>query len=266
MIQCVGSRDNERPYCSKVCCSQAIKNALKIKELNPSCNIYILYKDMRTYGFREEFYGQARSQGVLFIRYDDENKPEVVSENGRLRVGVRDPILNEGLVIDAELVALSAAIIPTKNDELARMLKVPLNEDGFFLEAHVKLRPVDFATDGIFVCGLAHSPKPIDESISQAIAAVGRAAIPLSKGYVSVEPIVSRVDEEKCMGCGLCESLCAFNAIRLKSTPSGNKAENIPASCKGCGLCAASCPQQAITMHHFTDDEVMAEINALAVV
>jgi heterodisulfide reductase subunit A-like polyferredoxin len=266
MIQCVGSRDNERPYCSKVCCSQAIKNALKIKELNPSCNIYILYKDMRTYGFREEFYGQARSQGVLFIRYDDENKPEVVSENGRLRVGVRDPILNEGLVIDAELVALSAAIIPTKNDELARMLKVPLNEDGFFLEAHVKLRPVDFATDGIFVCGLAHSPKPIDESISQAIAAVGRAAIPLSKGYVSVEPIVSRVDEEKCIGCGLCESLCAFNAIRLKSTPSGNKAENIPASCKGCGLCAASCPQQAITMHHFTDDEMMAEINALAVV
>jgi len=266
MIQCVGSRTEERPYCSKVCCSQAIKNALKIKELNPSCNIYILYKDMRTYGFREEFYTQARSQGILFIRYDDENKPEVTCENGRLRVNILDPILDEKLVIDSDLVALSAAIIPSENGELARMLKVPLNEDGFFLEAHVKLRPVDFATDGIFVCGLAHSPKPIDESISQAIAAAGRAAIPLSKGYVSVEPIVSKVSAEKCIGCGLCESLCAFNAIRLKMTPSGNKAENIPASCKGCGLCAASCPQQAITMCHFTDEELMAEVNALAVV
>jgi len=264
MIQCVGSRSQERLYCSKVCCSQAIKNALKIKEENPSSNIYILYKDMRTYGFREEFYARARSQGVVFIRYDDDHKPEVTAETDGIRVSVFDPVLGEKLVIDPNLLVLSAAIIPSKNDELARMLKVPLNEDGFFLEAHVKLRPVDFATDGIFVCGLAHSPKPIDESISQAIAAAGRATIPLAKGCVRVEPIISSVDEEKCVGCGLCEALCAFKAIQLKAKDGGNKAEVISASCKGCGLCAASCPQQAITIGHFTDDELMAQVNALA--
>jgi len=264
MIQCVGSRNQEHPYCSKVCCSQAVKNALKIKEANPSANIYILYKDIRTYGFREEFYAKARSQGVVFIRYDDDHKPEVTAEGDKIRVIVFDPVLGEELAIDPNLVVLSAAIIPSKNDELARLLKVPLNEDRFFLEAHVKLRPVDFATDGIFVCGLAHSPKPIDESISQAIAAAGRAAIPLAKGYVRIEPIISWIDEEKCIGCGLCESLCAFKAIQMKVKDGVNKAEIIPASCKGCGLCAASCPQRAITVRHFTDDELTAQLDVLA--
>ena len=264
MIQCVGSRNQERPYCSKVCCNQAIKNALKIKEANPSSNIYILYKDIRTYGFREEFYAKARSEGVVFVRYDNDHKPEVTAEDGRIRVSAFDPELGEELAIDPNLLVLSAAIIPSKTDELAKMLKVPLNEDGFFLEAHVKLRPVDFATDGIFVCGLAHSPKPVDESISQAIAAAGRAAIPLARGYVRVEPITSWVDEEKCIGCGLCEALCAFKAIQLKTKDGRVKAEIIPASCKGCGLCAASCPQQAITVRHFTDDELTAQLNALA--
>jgi len=219
---------------------------------------------MRTYGFKEEFYQKARNLGVTFIRYTDENKPEVTGDSDGIKVKVSDLVLNEDLLIKPDLVILSTGIVPNDdNDALAKMLKVPLNEDGFFLEAHVKLRPVDFATDGIFVAGLAHSPKPIEESISQALAAAGKAAIPLSKGSVSVEPIVSSVDEEKCIGCGLCESVCPFTAIRLISKNGVNKAETIPASCKGCGLCAASCPQQAITMAHFRSEELIAQIEAL---
>jgi len=265
MIQCVGSRNQERPYCSRVCCSQAIKNALKIKEINPSANIYVLYKDVRTYGFREEFYTTARAEGVTFIRYDDSHKPEVASKNGKLNVAVLELMLGEKVAIDCDLVALSSGIIPNKVDELARLLKTPVNEDGFLMEAHVKLRPADSSTRGIFLCGIAHSPQMIDESISQAMGAAGRASIPLSKGYVTVEGIVSSVDVEKCIGCGLCESVCAFEAIRLKPVNGVNKAETISALCTGCGLCAASCPQQAITMGHFTDDELIAQINALAV-
>ena len=264
MIQCVGSRTEERLYCSKVCCGQAVKNALKIKEINPASNIYILYKDMRTYGFKEEFYQKARNQGVIFLRYTDESKPEVTSDNDGIKVKIFDPVLGEDVLIKPDLLVLSAGIVPNEDNEaLAKMLKVPLNEDGFFLEAHVKLRPVEFATDGIFVCGLAHSPKPIEESLSQALAAAGKAAIPLSKGFVSVEPIVSSVNEEKCIGCGLCESICPFSAIRLVSKNGVKKAATIPASCKGCGLCAASCPQEAITMGHFTDEELTAQIRAL---
>jgi heterodisulfide reductase subunit A len=264
MIQCVGSRTEERLYCSKVCCSQAVKNALKIKGINPSSNIYVLYKDMRTYGFKEEFYQKARNQGVIFLRYTDERKPEVTSDNDGIKVKTFDPVLGEDLLIRSDLLVLSAGIVPNEdNQALAKMLKVPLNEDGFFLEAHVKLRPVDFATDGIFVCGLAHSPKPIEESLSQALAAAGKAAIPLSKGFVTVEPIVSSVNEEKCIGCGLCESICPFSAIRLVFKNGVKKAETIPASCKGCGLCAASCPQEAITMGHFTNEELTAQIRAL---
>lgn len=265
MIQCVGSRTEGRLYCSKVCCSQAVKNALKIKELNPFANIYILYKDMRTYGFSEEFYQKARNLGVTFILYNDENKPEVTTGDGNeINVRISDQVLNEDLVIKPDLVILSSGIVPNEdNHALAKLLKVPLNEDGFFLEAHVKLRPVDFATDGIFMAGLAHSPKPIEESIAQALAAAGKAAIPLSKGSVSVEPIVSFVDEEKCIGCGLCESICPFAAIRLVSLSGVNKAETIAASCKGCGLCAASCPEQAIEMGHFRSEELIAQIEAL---
>jgi len=264
MIQCVGSRTEERTYCSKVCCGQAIKNALKIREINPLANIYILYKDMRTYGVREVFYQKARNLGVTFIRYTDENKPEVTGDSKEVKVKVFDPVLSEDLLMKPDLVILSAGIVPNEDSNaLAKMLKVPLNEDGFFLEAHVKLRPVDFATDGIFVAGLAHSPKPIEESISQALAAAGKAAIPLAKGSVSVEPIVSSVDDEKCFSCGLCESICPFAAIRLVSQNGVNKAETIPASCKGCGLCAASCPQQAITMGHFRSEELTAQVEAL---
>jgi len=267
MIQCVGSRTKERPYCSKVCCSQAVKNALKIKELNPFSNVYILYEDLRTYGFKEEFYQKARGVGIIFLRYPEEKEPEATIQDGRIKVKVFDTVLDKELIMNPGLLILSAGIVPEEgNEELAKMLKVPLNEDGFFLEAHVKLRPVEFATEGVFIAGLAHSPKPIEEAISQALAAAGKAAIPLSKGFVTVEPIMSSVDEEKCIGCGLCESLCAFGAIRLVSKDGMNKAETIPASCKGCGLCAANCPEQAIFMGHFSDEEITAQIKALAVV
>jgi heterodisulfide reductase subunit A len=267
MIQCVGSRNDESPYCSRICCGQAIKNALKIKERNAEANIYILYRDMRTYGFNEEFYREARSKGVIFMRYDEDHKPEVRGEGEKLEIKVLDPILKEQLAIEANLLVLSVGVVPSTNrEELSKMLKVPCNEDGFFLEAHVKLRPVEFATDGILLCGLAHSPKPISENISQAQAAACKAAMILAKGYVSAEPIICQVDEEKCIGCGLCESICAFKAIRLVSRDGENKAEIIPASCKGCGLCAASCPALAITHLHFAKEEVRGQIEALALV
>lgn len=264
MIQCVGSRNGEHPYCSKVCCSQAIKNALKLKEVDPSTNIYILYRDMRTYGFLEEYYSQARAKGIVFLRYDNEMRPEVTREDGKIKVRIFDPIMGEDLLLDPDILVLSVAIVPTPNEDLAKLLKVPLTDEGFFLEAHAKLRPVEFSTDGIFLCGMAHFPKPISESISQSSGAAGKAGIPLSKGLVRVEPTISWVDEEKCIGCSLCEAICPFKAIQLKDTGAGKRAETLLASCKGCGLCGASCPQRAITNYHFTEDQLFAEINALA--
>ena len=264
MIQCVGSRTTERPYCSKICCGVAIKNALKIKELHPRSNIYILYKDIRTYGFTEDFYSEARREGILFIRYDDDNKPIVTEESGELKLSIFDPLIGENINIKPSTITLSAAIIPAENKEISRLLKVPLNTDGFFQEAHVKLRPVDFSTDGVFVCGLAHSPKSIDESISQAQAAAARAAIPLARGYVITEPIASSVDPEKCFGCGICEYLCPYSSIKVVATEAGDKAQTISASCKGCGICASKCPRLAITMGRFTEEQVISQIDALA--
>ena len=264
MIQCVGSRIAERTYCSRVCCQEAIKNALQIKEKNPDVEIHILYRDMRTYGFTEEYYRKARQKRINFIRYDLENKPEVSVDNASLKVKVTDLSLGRTLVLFPELLVLSSALVSRENEELAKMLKVPLSGDGFFLEAHAKLRPVDFATDGIFLCGMAHFPKTIDETISQAAAASARAAITLSHDVITVTPIVSTVDQENCIGCGLCESLCPYNAIRLEPWPEGGeKAFNISASCKGCGICAANCPQRAIKMNHFNDSQLSAQITAL---
>ncbi len=264
MIQCVGSRDNERKYCSRICCSEAIKNSLLIKQKNPETEAIIFYKDMRTYGLNEIFYQKARDAGVVFIRYDDEFKPEISSHNGKLVVKAREPILNEEIELPADLVVLSAGTVPNEsNREIAQLLKVPLNEDGFFLEAHMKLRPVDFATDGIFICGMAHSPKTIDESIVQAQAAASRAGIVLSKDTIEVLPAVAKVDAEKCIGCGICETLCAYQAHELKKTDKGYRSEVISAYCKGCGSCAASCPQHAILMKHFTNDQIMAMVEAV---
>jgi len=266
MIQCVGSRDSAHPYCSRVCCGEAVKNALEIKETNPNTDVFILYRDMRTYGLVETYYEKARELGVVFIRYDEDNKPEVakkISDSGRdiLGVSVYEPIIGEQVSIDADLVVLSAAIVPPEENEiLAKMLKVPLNEDGFFLEAHAKLRPVDFTTDGVFVCGMAHAPKSIGESISQAYAAVSRACTILSKEKIEAEGIVASIDEKICTGCGTCVKLCPFGALAKNEV---GVAEVTAVLCKGCGLCAASCPERAITIPHFTDEQIISQTNAL---
>jgi heterodisulfide reductase subunit A len=263
MIQCVGSRTPERPNCSRICCSVAVKNALKIKEKNPEAKVTVLYRDIRTYGLMERYYTQARNQGIEFIQYDLDSKPDLTVEEGLLKLKVKDRILGEVVDLRPDLVVLASAIVPYENEALAKMLKVPLTADGFFLEAHMKLRPVDFATDGIFLAGLAHFPKTMSESISQADAAVARATAAIAKGYVSVLPTISEVDQTRCVGCGLCELLCPFSAIRVVETEKGSKAETIAASCKGCGVCSASCTQRAVTIHHFSDDQLTAQIEAL---
>jgi heterodisulfide reductase subunit A len=263
MIQCVGSRTPEHPNCSRICCSVAVKNALKIREKNPDTKITILYRDIRTYGLMERHYTQARNQGIEFIQYDLDAKPNLRVEGRSLQLKVKDKILGEEVNIQPDLVVLASAIVACENETLAKMLKVPLTADGFFLEAHMKLRPVDFATDGIFLAGMAHFPKSITESISQADAAVARATASIAKGYVSVLPTISEVDQTRCVGCGLCELLCPFNAIRVVETEKGSKAETIAASCKGCGVCSASCPQKAASVHHFSDEQLIAQIEAL---
>ncbi len=266
-IQCVGSREPDRPYCSKICCTSSVQQAIHLKEQKPDLDVYILYRDMRTFGQREELYRKARQAGVLFLRYSLDEKPQVekITENGRerLQITVKDHVLGRFIKLPVDYLNLATAIIPEGLEKLAKFFKVPLNQDGFFLEAHMKLRPVDFSTDGVFVCGLAHYPKPIEESIAQAQAAAARAALVLARPYVEVEPIVSVVDQELCIGCGLCEASCPFSAIRLiKIVGKGYRAENIPASCKGCGICAASCPQKAIDMKHFRDQQIIAAIHA----
>ncbi|MFX0108958.1 MAG: CoB--CoM heterodisulfide reductase iron-sulfur subunit A family protein, partial [Candidatus Hodarchaeota archaeon] len=266
MIQCVGSRNDAHTYCSRVCCGEAVKNALKIKEKNPNTEIFILYRDMRTYGLVETYYEKARELGVVFIRYDEKNKPKIIrkkSEDGRdiLSTLVYEPSIAEQISIDTDLLVLSVAIVPPEGNKiLAKMLKVPLNEDGFFLEAHAKLRPVDFTTDGVFVCGMAHAPKTIEESISQAYASVSRACTILSKGQIEAEGIVASVDEKICTGCGTCVKLCPFGAMTKNDV---GVAEVTSVLCKGCGLCAASCPERAITIPHFTDDQIISQTRAL---
>jgi heterodisulfide reductase subunit A len=267
MIQCAGSRAEESakgglPYCSKLCCSQAVKNALRLKELNPKAEVFILYRDMRTYGFKEDYYRQAREAGVVFVRYEEKRPPAVEVEGGTVRVKVEDALLGATLNLEPDLLALSVGIVPSPVDDLAKMLKVPLTAEGFFLEAHVKLRPVEFSVEGVYLCGLAHSPKPLDETIAQAQAAAAKAAIPLARGFVAVEPVVSHVETAQCIGCGICEALCPYKAIRLVKQDKGKRAETIAASCKGCGVCASHCPVHAITMGRFSDEEILAQIRA----
>jgi heterodisulfide reductase subunit A-like polyferredoxin len=267
MIQCVGSREMGRPYCSRLCCTEAVKNAIRIKRQNPAANVYVLYRDIRTYGFREAYYSKARELGVVFLRYEPERKPEVTETSGGLEVAVYSPLMGQEIAIAADLVALSTGIVPdSESKETAQLLKVPLNSDGFFLEAHMKLRPVDFATDGVFVCGTAHAPKSVEETILQAQAAAARASAILGKEYVELEATVSHVVEEKCDGCAYCVDPCPFHAIRLIEYGANGSAKKrvqvVEAVCKGCGTCQATCPKGAIFVWHFRPEQLTAQIHA----
>jgi heterodisulfide reductase subunit A len=289
MIQCVGSRDEEHPYCSRICCTEAIKNALAIKERSPDTQVYILYRDIRTFGFKERYYQEARRKGVIFLQYDREQKPEVRGdrsgrydrgrlEDGRLRVDVTVQPEEELFTLDADLVVLSAGIEPRDdNDPLAKLLKVPLDEDGFFLEAHVKLRPLDFAADGVYLCGMAHSPRFLDETIAQARGAAMRAVTLLSKKELEATPIVASVDPLLCSNCGQCIEVCPYDARVMVPFPSiplplpvqgGGRSEYvqvIDVLCQGCGACVVACPNKASQQKGFELEQVYGMLDAVAV-
>lgn len=261
MIQCAGSRNDERAYCSRICCSMAVKNALKLKKKNPDTNIIILYRDIRTYGFREKYYKEARDAGVIFMRYEKENPP-TISGNHDL-VSLKSPDFPDMVEIEADTIVLSTGIdAPKDNRTLADMLKVPLNADGFFVEAHLKLRPVEFATEGIFLCGLAHSPKLTDENISQAKATASRAATILAKTQLEVGGQVSSVDQEKCISCMTCVRACPYHAPHVNIN---SKAEITAAACMGCGICASECPAHAIQLRNFESEQFEEMVKALLV-
>ena len=267
MIQCVGCRNEDRNYCSRVCCSHAVKNALKLKQENPDMKIYILFRDMRTYGFREDAYREASENDVRFIRYEPEDKPvvEEVKEGKKtvLRVTVPDYILGKRLELDADVISLAAAVIPSASTkEIAGLFKVTLSPDGYFKEAHVKLKPVEFATDGVFLCGTAHYPKHVPETINQAYGAAGRVLTLLSRDTVTASGSVAKVTEQDCVSCGACITACTYQAIEFVDTPKGKKAWVNPILCKGDGLCSAKCPTNAIILKHFTNDALQHQIDA----
>ena len=269
MIQCVGCRNEDRNYCSRICCGESVKNALKLKEINPKIDIYILFRDIRTYGFREDFYKEAASKEVKFIRYEPQDQPQVeasTAEDGRpvIKVTATDYVLGSKLEIEADIVALAAAIIPAEGSkEIGQFFKVSLGQDGFFQEAHVKLRPVEFAADGVYLCGMAHYPKHITETINQAYGAAGRVLTLLSHDTVIASGSVCAVDEKRCMGCGACISACTYGAVDFVETRLGKKAVVNPVLCKGDGLCNAKCPTGAIQLKHFTDKGLFAQIDAM---
>ena len=259
MIQCVGCRNDERPYCSRICCGEAVKNALDIKRINSGCRVVIAYKDVRTFGFMEKYYLEARRLGVAFVRYDDNNKPEILPDG---TVKLTDLNIAKELTFETDLVALSAAVItPDTHEDLAKVLRVPRTLDGFYLEAHVKLRPVDFACEGVFLAGLSHGPKFISETIVQALAASGRAAAILSKDVLTAGGAVAAVDTDRCAACLTCARVCPYGVPRMKD----DVANIEPTACQGCGSCAAQCPGGAIKLQYFTDEQISAAVKGLFV-
>ena len=260
MIQCVGSRNEKHPSCSRTCCATAVKNALKLKKINPAMNIRILYRDIRTFGFLETYYTQARREGIVFVRYDPEESPEIRKEGETLMISFEDKILKERMTLKPDLIVLSSASIPRENKELAILLKAQRTAEGFFLEAHMKLRPVDLASDGIYVAGSAHAPKLISESISQAYAAAARACTILSKDNLMVGGIVAVVDGERCAACLTCVRVCPYEVPVVNVR---GEAEIDIIQCKGCGTCAAECPARAIDLMHFTTGQLEAKVGAL---
>jgi heterodisulfide reductase subunit A len=265
MINCVGARVPERTYCSRFCCMTAVKNATLIKENNPTSKVWLLHRDLMAYGVEfENYYRKSMEQGVRFIRYELEKPPRVIGNGKAEKVKVWHQLRGREVELPADMVVLTTPLIPrADNEEISKMLKVPLSEQGFFLEAHLKLMPVEFATDGIYLCGSARWPTDIAEGVSQAYAAASKAVIPMRRGYVKPEAITALVDEDKCSGCGICEPLCPFKAIDFQSRDSKRVSHVSEAICKGCGTCGAACPAGAIIMNHFRDVEILAQIEAL---
>jgi heterodisulfide reductase subunit A len=267
LIQCVGSREPQRPHCSRICCTASVQQAIALKTRKPDLDVYILYRELRTYGQREALYRKARELGVLFFRHDPESKPEVRTvpdqEGGGIKILLTDHVLNVPIALHVDYLNLYTAIVPGSQETVASQFRASLDNDGFILEAHMKLRPVDLSTEGVFVCGLAHYPKPLEESILQAQAAASRAATILVQERVEVQPLISVIDPKRCMGCGFCEAACPYGAIHLQEAQAGGYcAELTPALCKGCGVCAAGCPQKAIDMVHFRDHQIFSSIQA----
>lgn len=262
MIQCVGARGEEGvPYCSRICCMVAVKNATLIKQLHPECEVYIIYRDLQTYGKEnEEYHTKARELGIRFIEYTPEKKPEIVpNANGKLRVRIYHTLLGETLNIESDLVVLSTPLIKHKdNEEISKMLKIPLGSDGFFREAYMEMQSVTLGVNGIYVCGTAQGPKSIDESITQAYAAASQAAAPMLLKKVKIPALTAEVNEEQCIGCQLCRDICPFHAVIFEE----GKAMIIEAICRGCGNCAAGCPSKAIVMKGFKDEQILAEVQA----
>jgi heterodisulfide reductase subunit A len=267
MIQCVGCRNEDRSYCARICCSQSIKNALKLREKNPEMDIYIFFRDMRTYGMAEDAYREASEKNVKFIRFTAEDPPQVeaITAEGRpvIRISSNDPVLGKKIAVDADILSLAAAVVPLEtNPEIAQQFKVTLGADNFFKEAHVKLRPVEFGTEGVFLCGNAHYPKQIPETINQSYGAASRALTLLSHDTVTVSGSICEVKEQDCVSCGACITACTYGAIEFRETAMGRKAWVNPVLCKGDGLCNAKCPTNAIFLKHFTDEEVLCQIDS----
>jgi heterodisulfide reductase subunit A len=257
-IQCVGSRDSERPYCSKVCCTHSLVSALALKKIDADKQVIVLYRDMRAYGTRERLYQEARAEGVLFSPYSPEQPPQVVAQGDRISLTFVDPILDRSVCVEVDLLCLATAIVSHKDQSLVRLFKVPMDQDGWLLEAHQKLRPVEFATDGVYLCGLAHYPKPLEESIAQAQAAVSRAMTILAREAIRVGGQVAQVNPVLCSGCSGCIDVCPYGAVSY-DVPSKKAAINA-ALCKGCGACAAACPSEAISLLGFNTLQIYAQI------
>jgi heterodisulfide reductase subunit A-like polyferredoxin len=261
MIQCVGSRDDQHPYCSRVCCTQAMESALALKQQDPQATVVILYRDIRTYGYRELTYRQARAAGVLFLEYSEKDKPVVREAGDRLQVQVTLQPDGERVTLDADRVVLSAGIEPSPdNGTLAQLLKVPLSEDGFFLEAHAKLRPLDFAADGVYLAGLAHSPRFIEETIAQANGAAIRAVTLLSRKELQSAALITAVNPRLCAACGLCVETCPYSARVID--PEKNYAQVLEVLCQGCGACVAVCPNGASYQRGFEFEQIFGMIDA----
>jgi heterodisulfide reductase subunit A len=265
-IQCVGSREDKHPNCSRVCCTGTMTAALEIKKKDPNAKVFVLYRDIRTYGFREKFYKEASSKGVTFIRFEDKEKPKVEEKNGKLEVTVKDEDTGKDIFLKTDYLVLASGTRPQHDAELlAPMLKVPVTKEGFFLEAHMKLRPLDFATEGVYLAGLAHGPKFIDESIAQALGAVSRATTVLSKKTLEAEGIVAAIDEKLCDGCGICVPICEYKALEVvKDKKDANKkiVDVNVGLCKGCGACVGACPSGALTQKGYKDSQIYAMIDA----